>query len=400
MKMSIIRLIISLILATAILGNTAVFAGENPQIITVSVDGNSVKFKQNPCIINGNVTASVNEIAEAMGWEVRVKSPSVTELAKAVRYTDGTKNYLFSLNSITIDLEHGRIDRRIAVGIGRSFETEADKNIKFTVKPAVIDGSIFLGIKDLEKCLYATIEWDRNKNTVLITSGEVPYYDGYGLPNRDELFEQMRTFNNVSGTLTRVGVEPILPVQTSAEISETAVSTPTSEVVTEAPRVSSRPANILLPGATDVRTMNSYHEAYKRNISSGCNWYAYSRLYETTGIWIPNRYQYGTRGRLNELENSDMSSVRVGRDVNKIVAGSIAIYVGKTAKDTGHALFVEYVERDENGKPTHVYYTDSNHSGTGYYDPAKDAKIIKVTFEKFADSLYRTKIFDGYIIPN
>ena len=185
MKMSIIRLIISLILATALLGNTAVFANANepqqPNGITVLVDGTPVTFDQEPLMIDGRVFVPIRAVGEMMGWEVRSNSPTVIEIVKAVRYTNGTRNYLFSVNSITIDLEHERIDRRIAVGVGRSFDTDADKNIKLTAKPAVINGRTLVGVRDLAECLYATVEWDGTMQTVIITSGEVPYYDGYGL---------------------------------------------------------------------------------------------------------------------------------------------------------------------------------------------------------------------------
>ena len=397
-----LKFILCVVLAVSFLsGSMTASANDAPQGITVLVDGNPVAFDQPPMLINSRVMVPIRAVAEAMGWEVRANSPTVIEIVKAVRYTDGTRNYLFSVNSITINLDYEWINRSIMVGVGRFFETDADKNIKLTAKPAVITGRTLVGVRDLAECLYATVEWDGATQTVIITSGEVPYYDGQGLPNRNELFEQMRTYYNAGATLTRIGGQPPVPSpQATSTENQPADLSSASDNIPSAPKVGSRPANILLSGKTDVKSADSYHESYKRNISSGCNWYAYGRLYETSGIWIPNQYQFGTRGRLHELENSNIDSVRVERDISKIAAGSIAIFVGKTSKDTGHAVFVEYVERDKNGKPIHVYYTDSNHSYTGYYDPAKDAKIIKVTFEKFANSLYSTKNFNGYIIPN
>jgi len=101
---------------------------------------------------------------------------------------------------------------------------------------------------------------------------------------------------------------------------------------------------------------------------------------------------------LIDIETANLDFIRVERDVNKIVSGCIAILVGKSTDTTGHSVFVEYVERDTDGKPVNVYYTDVFRNRNGYIDTERDAKVIKVTFEKFSTSLSPTKLFDGYII--
>jgi len=366
--------------------------------ITVIIDENTVSLNPSPQIINGNVMLPVKAAAEAIDWETRSSNAAVIELAKTVKYTDGSREYLFSSHTVTLNLEREWINRSIMIGVGRFFDTDDDRRISFAVKPEIINGNIFISIKDLPKCLYAAADWNEVTKTISIKSGSIPYYDGQGLPNRDELFEQMRTYHKISGTLTRIGEQSSLFAQ-STETSKTTLPFKPSGIMTSAPKTGSVPANILLPDKTDVKSNDSYHTPYKNNIRSGCNWYVYGRLYETTGIWVPNKYQFGTRGGLKDIEAGNPDYIKVERDVNRIVSGCAAIYIGKTTKDTGHAVFVEYVERDASGKPVSVYYTDSNHSRTGYYDPARDAKVIKVSFEKFAESLYVTKVFDGYIIP-
>jgi hypothetical protein len=277
MKIMKTKKLLAVLLLLAILITATLTAGAAaPQEIKVTADGNHVAFDQKPQVINGNAMIPIKEVAEATGWVVRQKSPMVVEFAKAVLYTDGTKNYLFSCHTNTIDIEHKRIDRSIMVGVGRFFDTEDDKKIPFTVTPVIINGSTLVHRNDIAKILYAETEWDAATQTLSIKSGTIPYYDGQGLENREELFEQMKNYYKVTGTLTKIGEQPAPQSQiTSTPAANTAKNLtfePTG-ILTEAPQVGSFPANILLPGKTDVHSTDSYYEPYKLRVGYGCNRY-------------------------------------------------------------------------------------------------------------------------------
>ena len=67
---------------------------------------------------------------------------------------------------------------------------------------------------------------------------------------------------------------------------------------------------------------------------------------------------------------------------------------------SGHVVFVEYVERDENGNPVNVYYSECKNSDkSGDHRPGKDGKVVKVTFERFKKSSSGTKDLMGYVMP-
>jgi len=63
------------------------------------------------------------------------------------------------------------------------------------------------------------------------------------------------------------------------------------------------------------------------------------------------------------------------------------------------ATFVEYVERDENGNPVKVYYTECMNTNDSGYKPASDGKVKVATFERFKKSSSGTKDLMGYVIP-
>jgi hypothetical protein len=166
--------------------------------------------------------------------------------------------------------------------------------------------------------------------------------------------------------------------------------------MTSAPETGSIPAKIMLPGKTDITKADSYYEPYKTGVGNGCNWYSFGRFYETYGWKNPVSYN-GGKAYLDKVEQSGSASVKAERDLTKIVSGCIAIYSNSVS---GHAVFVEYVERDEKGNPSYVYYTECKNSDkSGDHKPGKDGKVVKVTFERFKKSSSGTKDLMGYVTP-
>lgn len=381
----------------------SVYAAQVPQenkiSVSVKVNGQPVEFGEEPRLIGGSVMVPVKEIGEALGWEVRMKSEKVFEFAQASLYTDGSRKYLFSSHTITFNLERGWFNRSIMIGVGHFLDTEDDHNINFKLTPIVVNGVIYVGVRDLAVSLYAAVEWDSDTKTVSITSRTIPYYDGQGLPNRDELFEEMRKYNKVSETLTKLNDQSQIDPVKSIEPEKPKITSlfQPAGVMKSAPESGSFPAKILLPGKKDVDKADSYYEAYKYSVGHGCNWYAFGRFYETYGYRISVPYTGGFT-YLDAVDKANKASVITERDLKKIISGCVAVYWRKNVG--GHVVFVEYVERDDDGNPVNVYYTECmNSNGSGVYKPKSDAKVKKVTFERFKKSSSGEKDLMGYVVP-
>ena len=215
--------VVIVLIVCLIFGNLIIVNAKNTEI-TVLVDGIPVVFDQPPVIINDRVMVPVRFVAEAMDWEVKSISPAMVELSKAVRYTDGSREYLFSCHTISIDLEHKWINRSVMVGIGHFYDNADDRKIGLLSKPVVMNGRTLIGVRDLAQCLYAKVDWDSENRTVIITSGEIPYYDGQGLSNRDDLLDEMRVYHKINGSLSRLDTQIILPKEQK-----------NSEIITSAP---------------------------------------------------------------------------------------------------------------------------------------------------------------------
>ena len=104
--------------------------------------------------------------------------------------------------------------------------------------------------------------------------------------------------------------------------------------------------------------------------------------------WINNAYK--------------CDKIRTITDLSDVPEQSIAVYepTEEFATWAGHVSFVEYVERDKNGNPVNIYYTEANGIGdlkkdefnTGY-----DGTVKVSSFEDFKNP-YGLRLI-GYIAP-
>lgn len=94
------------------------------------------------------------------------------------------------------------------------------------------------------------------------------------------------------------------------------------------------------------------------------------------------------------LEN--YGTTKLITDINAIPNRSVAVFKAEPAvTGEGHYVFIEYVERDKNGNPLNVYYTDAG--GTNYEQAGKIQKITWNEFLNYGNSVnYK---FKGYLIP-
>ncbi len=163
----------------------------------------------------------------------------------------------------------------------------------------------------------------------------------------------------------------------------------TAHNLTVAPKEGEVLANIQY---TDETGKVKYTSPYYTYAFGQCTWYARGRFHEVHGIpvfingdaktWL-DRTRWNNTIRWND-------KIKVVTDIDAVSEQSIAVYVPK--KDDGlkgHVCFIEYVERDEYGKPLYIYYTDANgkkDTKKNAYTPGVDGMVIKESFEKFKEN--------------
>ena len=119
------------------------------------------------------------------------------------------------------------------------------------------------------------------------------------------------------------------------------------------PKEGSIPAKI---ETVDADGKEIFTENYRIGYAGQCTWYARGRFHEVNGVELP------TIGYAKDWLMAPLVSdkVDVCLDVNVVPEHSIAVYAPKAdSRLKGHVVFVEYVERDKDGNPVNVYYTDA-----------------------------------------
>ena len=126
-----------------------------------------------------------------------------------------------------------------------------------------------------------------------------------------------------------------------------------------------------------------------------CTWYAGGRFYEVHGI---NLSIYGKAKTWIDKSRWD-ANVQVITDISAVPEQSVAIYAPKYDESlAGHVCFIEYVERDTDGTPLNIYYTDANgkhDTEKNVYTPYCDGAVVKEDYETFKGSKHLKLI--GYI---
>ena len=135
----------------------------------------------------------------------------------------------------------------------------------------------------------------------------------------------------------------------------------------------------------DEKGVKRFTKPYGTYAIGQCTWYAGGRFQEVYGIPI------SINGRAKDWINKDRcgDELEVVTDVENIAEQTVAIYAPKYDNSlAGHVCFIEYVERDENGKPLYVYYTDANgkkDTVKNSYTEGVDGIVIKESFKSFKE---------------
>ncbi len=140
----------------------------------------------------------------------------------------------------------------------------------------------------------------------------------------------------------------------------------------------------------------SMTEPYKINNIGQCTGYARARFLECHGITLPH---FGN-AKYWVANHKNSEDVKIE---NEISIGAIAIFEPTAEFSTmaGHVEFIEYLERDENGNVTAVYFSDSNGANDiqkGVWNDGVDGVVKKVTLKEF-ENQYGLKLL-GYMVAD
>lgn len=248
-------------------------------------------------------------------------------------------------------------------------------------------GQIYIG--DTE----TVVSYDENGNpviTLIFDPAKTPDYMKSDSPNYWRKAEQTQTEQS-AGT----AAQP----QTGQAADFTAQSEETlfQKILplTEPPEVGTVLANIQ---QEDRNGESGFTEPFNSFSVGQCTWYVRGRFQEVYGMSLPYMGRAGVWADAAKT-NPDVTVITDLRDVPE---RAITVYEASAEFQDwpGHVSFVEYVERDENGKPLVVYYTDANGAGDpekNAYTPGYDGAVKAVSHEEFLEP-YGLKLA-GYILP-
>lgn len=145
---------------------------------------------------------------------------------------------------------------------------------------------------------------------------------------------------------------------------------------------------------SEIEFVSPYHGGRRGQ----CTWYAAGRFQEVHGIALP-LFGNAKEWIANAWYSDD---VRAVTDLSDVPEQAVAVYrPTEEFRDwPGHVSFVEYVERDADGKPLTVYYTDANGAGDpekNAYSPGYDGSVKAVGYEEFLHP-YGVELI-GYLLP-
>lgn len=184
-------------------------------------------------------------------------------------------------------------------------------------------------------------------------------------------------------------------VKTQLGLNNTSVSTSLNSVSTEEksiqpiiPKLTEPPKEgevLAKIQYIDEKGVKRFTKPYGTYAIGQCTWYAGGRFQEVYGIPI------SINGRAKDCINNERwgDELEIITDVENITEQTVAIYAPKYDNSlAGHVCFIEYVERDENGKPLYIYYTDANgkkDTVKNSYTEGVDGIVIKENFKSFKE---------------
>jgi len=444
------KMILSILLLTALLFQQNTYLVYADTGISVVVDGKKLQFDQQPVMENGRVLVPMRAIFEALGYSVEWDG-YYNSVSATMRSGDTKREVYVHVTQLCMSVYENQYpqgahntDSYSSPVSQISFYVPLDP-IQSPVKN--VNGRILLPTRAIAEALGCKVDWDGVSRTVIIDASNIKIVppsnwvaaieahcekyapDFLSLKNKWNDAERKNQLA-LSGVTAETALEPA-PAQ-SVSTSETPIPDDNADgrkvytvfdaewnrefqydyknpsMPTSPPAIGSVLANILIdeshptPSYQDPlnqgKWIQNLTEYYSVGTTGGCNWYAKGRFWEVYGIPIPHFDKiFETVKYLDKAElYSEFISIR---DVNDIRPYTIAVFVPVSSDSTPHVLFVEYVERDSSGKPVNVYFTEANFNNpTGGYRHGIDGAVKQLSFDRFINRGKQKCI--GYIMPN
>lgn len=290
-------------------------------------------------------------------------------------------------DSMVSEAECFMLDNRFYFKLN-DFAKASDHSLQASLELVQIEGSGGIAEKPYAETYYGIeVNWDKDARVIHVDKVQT---------DLQKVFDEARGGSSSSSQVSTNQK----PETNSAEkpVEETEKSSTTNKL-TAAPKVGTILADILIDDSKGAYLDSAMTQPNKENFTSAyknagkigqCAWYAAGRLAEVYGLYVNNNpYQRGdgVENWVKYAASADCPDLDGITDPYKIQSGCIAVF-------EGHVLFVEYVENDNAGKPTKVYFTEANTGNDGIYRPDKDGKVQVMDMEKF---IVRQP-FVGYVV--
>lgn len=210
--------------------------------------------------------------------------------------------------------------------------------------------------------------------------------------------EKVVTYDENGGKVITLIFDPVKVPKWAEDVAESSVEK--SEESIETPEIGRTLGHILNENAgANAIGANRFTEAYRAGLSGQCTWYAAGRFREVHGIELP--YMQSAKMWIENAERSE--EIKAITDLEVVPMQSITVFAPteEFKEWPGHVSFIEYVERDEGGRPVKIYYTDANGIGDlrkDVFDAGYDGTVKMCRFEEFKNP-YGLRLI-GYIVPN
>ena len=268
--------------------------------------------------------------------------------------------------------------------------------------PMAVAANVMMAVPAFAQHIYigdteTVVSYDENGNKVITLIFDPAKTPDYMKPESPNYWRKAEQEQAEQGVDFMAQAELLYPAQAEKETLPQTTKPQFQPIppLTEAPEVGTVLANIQ---QRDENGEMQFTVPYQWCAVGQCTWYARGRIWEMFGIKLP-LLGSAKEWIANAWYSDDVLAVT---DLSDVPEQAIAVFrPTEEFRDwPGHVSFVEYVERDENGKPLTVYYTDANGVGDpekNAYSPGYDGSVKAVSYEEFLHP-YGVELI-GYLLP-
>ena len=367
-----------LLLCTTVFSSINIYSVYADEQIKIYIDGENLITDDTPYLSNGRTLVPFRAIFEKLGFEV-----SWVAEGKQINAERRT-----SKNRVRCNIQ--TIENRMVVTFD-DYVTESSgfvNDTSFEIPPQIVNGKTYIPLRAVSEALGCKVDWNSNTKTITIIAKDK-------LPTKKEVEDNSVITPNVAEAVTEETTSNNVITEPEQQADVVIYSDDNKPVVGDTP------GNILKdPNDPNHYSADKYTDSYRYGSIGVCAWYADSRFCEVTGIKL---YLYQLGGIKECLTNAAKhNDLKVITDINSIQNNVIAVFIPKVSTMVGHEVYVEYVERDSNGTPNNIYFTETNGYNTlnkNEFDLGYDGIVQKMTFEDFKKRSPNLELA-GYIAAN